>query len=80
MAEVVVLPFVAEMTAVPAGRRAARRSIAPGVELREELAGHGHPCAGADEARERGDSARGTNLDGQTHRPRVRDIRGNSFE
>ena len=63
------------------GRQAGRQAVDRArVELREELARHGHPRAGADEARERGDTARGTNLDGQTHPARVRDIRGNSFE
>ena len=39
IAEVVVLPFVAEMTAVPAGKRAARRSIAPGSSFERSLPG-----------------------------------------
>ena len=39
IAAVVVLPFVAEMTAVPAGSRAASRSIAPGSSFERSLPG-----------------------------------------
>src|SRR5579864_5576565 len=39
MAAVVVFPFVAEIVAVPAGRRAARRSIAPGSRVASSFPG-----------------------------------------
>ena len=39
MAAVVVFPFVAETAAVPAGRRAASRSIAPGSSFDRSLPG-----------------------------------------
>jgi len=59
------------------GRQAVDRA---GVELRQELPRHRHAGARADEARQRGDTARGTNLDGQTHAASVCDERGNSIE
>jgi len=59
------------------GRQAGRQAVDRArVELREELARDGHAGTRADEARQRGDTPRGPNLDGQTHRPRVRDERG----
>ena len=54
-------------TAAPGGQPGGEPVDRARVELREELARHGHSGAGADEARERGDTARGANLDGQTH-------------
>ena len=53
IAAVVVFPFVAETTAVPAGSRAASRSTAPGSRIESELPRQGRPAAGAREARER---------------------------
>ncbi len=65
IAAVVVLPFVAEMTAAPAGSLAASRSIAPGSSFERSLPGHRRAAARAGEARQRSDAARRGDLSGQ---------------
>ena len=51
IAAVVVLPFVAETSTQPSGRRRARRSSAPGSSA-ESPSGHRRPAAGSNEPRE----------------------------
>ena len=80
IAAVVVLPFVAEMTALPCGRRCARRSIAAGLHAHEQLARQARAAAAA-APRQRAGGARDGDLRGRAscrhqHPQRARDDRG----
>ena len=65
IAVVVVLPFVADTSATPAGSRAASASIAAGIELPEELSRQRRAAAGPGELREPRSRSRGQRFDGK---------------
>ena len=68
IAAVVVLPFVAETSTEPCGRRAASRSIAPGIELPEQLPRQRRAAAAPGEARERARGAQRGGLERERER------------
>ena len=75
IAAVVVLPFVAEITALPCGRRPARRAIASGSRRMQDLAGQARRAAPA-APRERAGGARDGDLRAEHHGAGDQDAQG----